>query len=158
MGSKSLEYHLTKLARAHILTVLEKVFKINKNKVKIRITWKNPMGGRWHGNEAVVLPMGNGKFLVGLNPKCIRSDAHLKGTCAHEALHIAYEYFKEQGNMEKFWSALSDYIPQVIEILRKYYCETEEFLVSVLEPLVTLVLIPPAEPKSWDVSIAEPQC
>lgn len=156
-AQKSLEYHLTKLARAHIFTVLERVFKIPRKKVKIRLTWKKPVGGRWKDEEGMVIPLGGGRFIVGLNPRCIRSDAHLKGTCAHEAIHIAYSFYLEHGGLAKFWEALEEYIPSAIETLEKYYAGTEEFLVSILEPLVALILVPPAEPKSWSVIITEPQ-
>lgn len=157
MGSpmKSLEYHLTRLARKHILTVLEKVFRIPPRKVRIRITWKNPLGGRWK-SEGMVLPVRRGEYIIGINPRCAQSESHFKGTCAHEAIHVAIMYFKDMGKEEEFWKRLADYIPSAVEYLWKYYGNTEEFLVGVLEPLVTLVLVPPADASGWSLAIIEP--
>lgn len=148
---KGVQYHLTRSIREYLFRVLEGIFKIRRGKVSLRVTFEDPSERNWASGEwAVVIPTGVGKFTVAINPRSVISDSHLKGVCAHEAIHIAYYYYKDKGKLDKFWECLREYLPTTVDLLSRYYPQAEEVIACVLEPVVALSLIPSPE-GNWEI-------
>lgn len=135
--------------RLQIRKVLDEIWGLG-GKVRVRVMWSSARRGCWRLRGAYGMVRfsgwdneGRAKFVVVFNQRVVESDGLMKGVCAHEALHIAYKYFAERGEMEKFWGGIVEYLGRAVELLGGVYGSAEEFVVSVLEPLVTLALFPP---------------
>lgn len=152
---RSLLIHTTKAARNNIFTILEKVFNIKRSRVKIRVTFDNPSGYGWRsGGWGELIPQGKDRYLIAINPKSLLSDTMFKGVCAHEAIHIAFHFYQTRSKTHKFWSSLMEFIPQALDILQTHYPQNEELIACVLEPIITLPLLPSPE-GGWEIFLPE---
>lgn len=161
------DYHLIRAARSYIFKILNTVFGIKRKQIRLRVSWR----GNWckkvlkKSYGAVVLSKWDERaplFSVALSPKILGNEGLFKGTCAHEAIHIAYEYYRCKGRLDLFWRRVLAYLHDAIFYLEQYYESAEEFIAYILEPLVTLILFPPPasvdnEPERWSVTLPAPE-
>jgi len=147
--------------------VLEYVFQLSPSDLELKVEIDETLDERedCYAETTVKLDEDTGvhKFFVRLATKALVSDAVLKGTCAHEALHIALIYFGINENLDVFWEKVAKYIPKALEILQRTYGTADEFIVGVLEPLIAVCLVPSPEPledenklRAWVVTIHQP--
>lgn len=142
----SLGYTMSKLVRERVYNILERYWGLRRGgDIRVVVRW-----GRYREMRAAMglvefigWRKGVGWFRVVVNERAAESEGLLKGVCVHEALHIAYEYCAMVGDMDRFWEGVERAVQEGLERLRGDYANAEEFVVSVLEPIVALHLCPP---------------
>ena len=157
---------LESIALRHLWKLLEEIFHITPDDIELKLLIDEELDQieDCYAETRVKLDEAGGRhtFVVRITPKALLSDSVLKGTCAHESLHIALIYYGLMNEIERFWEALSNYFPKAIDILQRTYGTADEFIVGILEPLVALYLIPSPEPldkdrmRAWVVTIHQP--
>ena len=145
----------TRTVEAIIKELLREVFGL---RVQVKVQWE-PLEGRWRKGWWGETEVEGGKRVicrVAINPRCIGEDALLKATAVHEALHIAYRLLMPS-RPDRFWDALARALPACLSILSTTYEKEEEFVVSVLEPLLTLWFKPSPRTfhQPWEITLTE---